>query len=285
MKIVSFGPKGSEKPGVIYGERVIDLLSANPSIPPTVRKILDVGALGRVEAILHKADSLPSRCLKALNNVRLGPPVNDPTKVICIGLNYADHAEEQGKTVPDWPLTFAKAPSALAGDGDPISLPPGVTQLDHEVELAIFVGRRARNVSLEDAPAHIGGYSVFMDITARDVQHREKQFFRSKSFDGFGPVGPYLVTPDDVVDPDDLALSLEVNGRRVQSSNTGRMTFKAYYLIHYLSHSMTLEPGDIIATGTPAGVGVFATPPRFLQKGDVLKASIESLGTLTNAIV
>jgi acylpyruvate hydrolase len=285
MRIVSFGPRGNEKPGVVYGEQVIDLVAANASIPPTVRKILEVGALARVEAVLHKADSLPSRCLKALNNVRLGPPVTDPTKIICIGLNYADHAEEQGKQVPDWPLTFAKAPSALVGDGDPIPLPPGVAQLDHEVELAVFVGRRARNVSLEDAPAYVGGYSVFMDITARDVQQREKQFFRSKSFDGFGPVGPCLVTPDEVTDPHALAISLEVNGRRFQSSNTGQMTFKVLYLLHYLSHTMTLEPGDIIATGTPAGVGVFATPQRFLQRGDVLKASIESLGTLTNPIV
>lgn len=285
MKIVSFGPKGSEKPGVIYGENVIDLLAANAAIPSTVRKILEVGALGRVEAVLHKADSLASRCFKALNNVRLGPPVTDPTKVIGIGLNYADHAEEQGKEVPDWPLTFAKAPSALAGDGDPIPLPQGVTQLDHEVELAVFIGRRAKNVSLDEAPACVGGYSVIMDITARDIQQREKQFFRSKSFDGFGPVGPYLVTPDELTDPHNLGISLEVNDRRVQSSNTARMTFNVFYLVHYLSHSMTLEAGDIIATGTPAGVGVFASPPRFLQRGDVLKASIESLGTLTNGIV
>ncbi len=285
MKIVSFGPKGSEKPGVIYGEDVIDLLAANAAIPSTVRKILEVGALGRVEAVLHKADSLASRCFKALNNVRLGPPVTDPTKVIGIGLNYADHAEEQGKEVPDWPLTFTKAPSALAGDGDPIPLPPGVTQLDHEVELAVFIGRRTKNVSLDEAPTCVGGYSVIMDITARDIQQREKQFFRSKSFDGFGPVGPYLVTPDELTDPHNLAISLEVNGRRVQSSSTARMTFNVFYLVHYLSHSMTLEAGDIIATGTPAGVGVFASPPRFLQRGDVLKASIESLGTLTNGIV
>jgi acylpyruvate hydrolase len=285
MKIVSYGPRGNEKPGMIYGDRVIDLIAANPAIPPTVQKILEVGALGRVEAVLNKADTLPAKCFKKLKGVRLGPPVTDPSKIICVGLNYADHAMEQGKQVPDWPLTFAKAPSALVGDGDPITLPSGVTQLDHEVELAVFIGGRAKDVPLQDAPKYIAGYSVFMDITARDVQHREKQFFRAKSFDGFGPVGPWLVTSDSVADPHDLEISLEVNGQRVQSSDTGQMTFKVFYLVHYLSHSMTLEAGDIIATGTPAGVGVFATPQRFLTKGDVLKASIDSLGTLTNPIV
>ncbi|MDH3217593.1 MAG: fumarylacetoacetate hydrolase family protein [Candidatus Krumholzibacteria bacterium] len=285
MKLVSFGPKGQEKPGVIHGDQVIDLVAANASVPTTVRRILEVGALGRVEAIVHKASTLPTKCFKRINNVRLGPPVTDPSKIICIGLNYKDHAEEQGKQVPDWPLTFAKAPSALIGDGDPIPLPPGVTQLDHEVELAVFVGRRGKNVSLAQAPQHVAGYSVFMDISARDVQYREKQFFRAKSFDGFGPLGPCLVTTDEVADPHDLAISLEVNGRQFQSSNTGSMTFKVFYLVHYLSHSMTLEAGDIIATGTPAGVGVFAIPPRFLKQGDALKATIESLGTLANPIV
>lgn len=285
MKIVSFGPRGEEKPGVIHGDRVIDLVAANPSIPPTVRKILDVGALPRVDAVLRKADDLPAKCFKLANNVRFGPPVTDPTKIICVGLNYRDHAEEQGKNVPDWPLTFAKAPSALVGNGDAISIPSGVTEMDHEVELAVIIGKRAKAVPVDDALDYVAGYSVFMDISARDVQFREKQWFRAKSFDGFGPSGPYLVTRDDVADPHNLAISLDVSGTTYQSSNTGEMTFKVPYLVHYLSHSMTLEPGDIIATGTPAGVGVFASPKRFLKKGDTLQATIQTLGTLTNPIV
>lgn len=285
MKIVSFGPQGREKPGVVQGDRVIDLVAANSSIPPTVRSILEVGALGRVQAVLAKADSLPAKCFKGIDSVRLGPPIPDPTKIICVGLNYADHAAEQGKQVPDWPLTFAKAPSALAGSGDEITIPSGVTQLDHEVELAVYIGRRARNVPLEEASHHIGGYSVFMDISARDVQYREKQFFRAKSFDGFGPAGPWLVTADEIPDPHNLGISLDVNGQRFQSSNTGQMTFKVEYLVHYMSHTMTLEAGDMIATGTPAGVGVFASPQRFLQPGDVLSASVEGLGTLVNRVV
>ncbi len=285
MKIVSFGPKRGEKPGLIHRDRIIDLLAADDSVPPTVRGILALGALDRLEAVLGRAGSLPSSCFVPLSETRLGPPVTNPSKIICLGLNYKDHAEEQNKKAPDWPLTFAKAPSALVGNGDPIQYPASVTQLDHEVELAIYIGRRAKDVSLENAHRYIAGYSVFMDISARDLQYREKQFFRAKSFDGFGPAGPCLVTADDVADPHNLEISLEVNGRRFQSSNTGQMTFKAPYLVHYLSNSMTLEAGDIIATGTPSGVGVFANPQRFLNRGDVLQASIESLGTLTNPIV
>lgn len=285
MRIVSFGPKGQEKPGVVHGDRVIDLTAADPAIPGTVRRILESEALDRVRRVLDKAESLPPNCFRPLSEVRLGPPVTDPSKIVCLGLNYSDHAAEQGREVPDWPLAFAKGPNALAGDGDPIQLPFGVTQLDHEVELAVVIGRRAKHVSQEDAPAHVAGYAVFMDITARDIQSREKQWFRSKSFDGFGPFGPWLTTRDDVSDPHDLGIWLEVNGRRYQSSNTGLMTFKVFYLVHYLSQSMTLEPGDIIATGTPAGVGVYAAPQRFLQKGDVIRASIDSLGALTNPVV
>jgi 2-keto-4-pentenoate hydratase/2-oxohepta-3-ene-1,7-dioic acid hydratase in catechol pathway len=285
MRIVSFGPRRGEKPGVIYGDRIIDLLATDNSIPPTVRGILAFGALDRLQAVVDGADSLSPKCFVPLKEVRLGPPVTNPSKIICLGLNYRDHAEEQDKRLPDWPLTFAKAPSALVGHNDPIHYPTGVTQLDHEVELAVYVGRRAKNVSLENAPNYIAGYSVFMDISARDIQFREKQFFRAKSFDGFGPAGPCLVTADDVADAHNLEISLAVNGQRFQSSNTGRMTFKTAYLVHYLSNTMTLEAGDMIATGTPAGVGVFAKPQRFLKKGDVLEASIESLGTLTNTIV
>jgi 2-keto-4-pentenoate hydratase/2-oxohepta-3-ene-1,7-dioic acid hydratase in catechol pathway len=201
MKLVSFGPQGKEKPGVLVGDRILDLVAANPNIPATVRKILDVGALHRIETMLKKAATLPARLFKPIGSVRLGPPLTDPTKIICVGMNYRDHAVEQDKEVPDWPLTFAKAPSALIGDGDPIPVPHGVTKLDHEVELAVVVGRRAKCIGLDDAPAYVAGYAVFMDISARDVQYREKQFFRAKSFDGFGPMGPYLATSDEIKEP------------------------------------------------------------------------------------
>ena len=211
-------------------------------------------------------------------------PITNPSKIVCVGLNYTDHAEEQGRKVPDRPLTFAKGPNALSGSGDPIPIPSGVTQADHEVELAAVIGRRAKGVARENAGGYVAGYGVFMDISARDVQYREKQWFRAKSFDGFAPFGPWLTTSDSIDDPHDLEISLEVNGVRYQSSNTGLMTFRVDFLVWYLSQNITLEPGDIIATGTPAGVGVFASPQRFLKSGDTITATIEALGTLTNPV-
>ncbi len=284
MKIVSFGPKGQEKPGIVHHNDVVDLCAADPSLPPTVRGILEADALPRLRTLLEQVDTLSARHVIRRAGLRIGPPVTNPSKIVCIGLNYRDHAEEQERKLPDWPLAFAKGPNVLIGDNDPIPLPHGVTQLDHEVELAAVIGRRAKAVSLDDAKDYVAGYSVFMDISARDVQYKEKQWFRAKSFDGFGPFGPWLTTCDEVPDPHNLQIELEVNGIKRQSSNTGLMIFDVFFLVHYLSQSMTLEPGDIISTGTPSGVGVFATPQRFLKPGDTLKATIELLGTLTNPV-
>ncbi len=284
MKIVSYGPLGHEKPGVVHGGRIIDLTGVDPSLSPTVRGILEADQLVRVADIIDNASTIDDPYLVPVSAVRLGPPVTNPSKIICLGLNYKDHAEEQKREVPEHPLLFAKAPSCLIGNGDPIPIPAGVEKLDHEVELAFVIGKRAKNIPLEEARGYVAGYAVFMDISARDVQFREKQWFRGKSFDGFGPFGPYLTTADEVGDPHNLKISMDVNGKTMQSSNTGRMTFEVFFLVHYLSHSMTLEAGDVIATGTPAGVGVFASPQRFLQKNDTLKATIEGLGTLTNQV-
>lgn len=290
MKIVSFGDRGQELPGVVCEPgstregHVIDLIAADPSIPPTVRGILEQNALDRVRGVLERSDALPETCLHRLDGVRLGPPITNPSKIICVGLNYSDHAAEQGRQVPDEPLTFAKGPNALSGNGDPIPIPSDVAQADHEVELAAVIGRRAKAVPRKNAGEYVAGFGVFMDISARDVQYREKQWFRAKSFDGFAPFGPWLTTSDSVDDPRDLDISLEVNGNRFQSSNTGLMTFDVDFLVSYLSRNITLEPGDIIATGTPAGVGVFASPQRFLKSGDTITATIEGLGTLTNPV-
>jgi 2-keto-4-pentenoate hydratase/2-oxohepta-3-ene-1,7-dioic acid hydratase in catechol pathway len=285
MKLVSFGPIGNEKPGVIHGDQVIDLRGVDPSLPPTIRRIIEAEKIPRIVDILNNTSTLDAKHLHPVSGIRLGPPVTNPSKIVCLGLNYKDHAAEQKREVPEQPLLFAKAPSCLIGLGDPIPIPDGVEKMDHEVELAFVIGKRAKNISIEDAPRYVAGYAVFMDISARDVQFREKQWFRGKSFDGFGPFGPYLTTADEVSDAHNLKISMDVNGKTMQESNTGQMTFKVFFLVHYLSHSMTLEAGDVIATGTPAGVGVFASPQRFLQKNDTLTATIEGLGTLTNSVI
>jgi acylpyruvate hydrolase len=284
MKLVSYGPKGREKPGVLVGDEVIDLTAADPSMPATVSGILADGRLGDVERIAAEAGSVPATTKHPVKHVRLGPPVTDPSKIICLGLNYEDHADEQDREVPKSPLLFGKGPNVLAGNEDPMPYPRLVEQLDFEIELAFVIGERARHVEVEEAMQYVAGYGVFMDITARDFQRRERQWLRAKSVDGSGPFGPYLVTRDEVPDPHALDISIDVNGETMQSSNTGRMFFKIDYLVHYLSQTMTLEPGDIVATGTPSGVGVFRHPPRFLKPGDELIGKIDRLGMLRYTI-
>ena len=281
MKLVSFGPTGEEKPGVVVGDTVVDLGAVSSSIPKTVRDILAGGALDEVGAIAARADTLARTVRHPRADVRLGPPIVNPSKIICLGLNYADHAEEQGKAAPDYPMMFAKGPNSLCGDGDTVPYPSGVEQFDYEVELAFVIGRRARRVSLDGAYEYVAGYSVFMDLTARDLQAKEKQWFRAKSADGSGPFGPWLVTRDEVPDPHALEIALTLNGESMQSSRTDRMTFTVDFLVHHISQTATLEPGDVVATGTPAGVGVYRKPPRFLARGDRLVASIGRIGSLS----
>lgn len=284
MKLVSFGPAGEERPGLVTGDAVVDLCAAEPSLPGTVRGILAADRLREVRELGARAASLAARTRVPLGAIRLGPPVTDPSKIICLGLNYADHAEEQGKTAPDYPMMFAKGPNSLCGSGDVVPYPLGVEQFDYEVELAFVMGRRATRVPLERAYEYVAGYTVFMDLSARDLQAREKQWFRAKSVDGSGPMGPWLVTRDALPSPHELGISLTLNGETMQDSRTDRMSFTVDFLVHHISQTATLEPGDVIATGTPAGVGVYRKPPRFLAPGDRLVASIEHIGSLACTI-
>jgi 2-keto-4-pentenoate hydratase/2-oxohepta-3-ene-1,7-dioic acid hydratase in catechol pathway len=280
MKLVSFGPAGDERPGLVVDDHVIDLGVASPTLPGTVREILAQNRLAELHEVERRADHIPGSARHPLAGVRLGPPITNPSKIICLGLNYADHAQEQNKPAPDYPMMFAKGPNSLGGHGDVVPYPLGVDQFDYEVELAFVIGRRARRVSLQDAYAHVAGYTVFMDLSARDLQAREKQWFRAKSVDGSGPMGPWLTTRDEIADPHALDISLSLNGNVMQSSRTDRMTFTVDFLVHHISQTATLEPGDVVATGTPAGVGVYRKPPRFLTGGDRLVATIERIGSL-----
>ena len=211
-------------------------------------------------------------------------PIERPGKIVCVGLNYRDHAEEQGVPLPEAPLLFAKWQNTLIGPGDPIVIPPIVTKCDYEAELGVVIGARVRDVSAENALEAVAGYICVNDVSARDLQFADSQWTRGKSPDTFCPVGPRLVPRDEVADPQQLAIRAILNGEVMQESSTSNMVFGVAEVIAYITQTITLEPGDLIATGTPAGVGVFRKPPVFMQPGDEITIEIEGLGSLTNPV-
>jgi 2,4-diketo-3-deoxy-L-fuconate hydrolase len=240
-----------------------------------MEKLADV-ELGRMKE--DRTVSLP------LKEVRLRAPILRPPKIVCVGLNYRDHAAEQKKEPPAAPLLFAKAANVVIGDGDPIRIPSAIsTKVDYEVELGVVIGRPAFKVSRAEALSYVLGYTVFNDVTARDIQQGDKQWFRGKSFDTFAPMGP-LIAGADELKPDRLKIDLAVNGRSMQNGTTADMIFDVASIIEYASACFPLEVGDVIATGTPSGVGVFRNPPVFLKPGDVVEAKIEGIGTLRNPV-
>lgn len=277
MKLLRYGFAGQEKPGMLDSQGNIRDLSG-------VFEDISGAVLGddRLEA-LRALD--PDKLPLVSGNSRIGPCVGHVGKFVCIGLNYADHAAESGMKLPEEPIVFFKATSAICGPNDAVEIPRTSVKTDWEVELGVVIGKTAKYVSEEDALNHVAGYCVVNDVSERDFQmHRSGQWVKGKSADTFGPIGPWLVTRDEVPDPQNLAMWLEVNGHRYQDGSTRTMHFSVATVISHLSQFMSLHPGDIIATGTPAGVGVFASPQRFLSKGNVLKATIEKLGTLTNTV-
>ncbi len=271
MKLLRHGPPGEEKPGLLDDRgRIRDLSDEIPDVdaatlaPERLAALLeiDIGSLPPVEG-----------------SPRLGPPVAGVGKILAIGFNYAEHAAETGKPLPDEPLLFTKAVTALSGPNDPVVLPRGSRKGDWEVELAVVIGRRALYVEETDALDHVAGYGVINDVSEREYQlERGGQFVKGKSFDTFAPFGPWLVTKDEVADPQDLKLWLDLNGERRQDGNTATMVFGVAFLVSYLSRFVTLMPGDVIATGTPPGVGLGCDPPVFLKPGDVMRLGIEGLG-------
>ncbi|MGH9356125.1 MAG: fumarylacetoacetate hydrolase family protein [Terriglobia bacterium] len=220
-----------------------------------------------------------------LGSVRLRAPISRPGKITCVGLNYADHAKEQGEELPKSPIFFLKASNTIVGPEDAIRLPPNSVQNDYEAEFAVVIGKGGRRIPEEKAWEHIAGYTVVNDVTARDMQTGDRQWFRGKSCDTFAPTGPWIVTKDEVPDPNNLSISLTLNGATMQDSNTSNLIFKVPFLVSHLSQSLTWEPGDMISTGTPPGVGVSRKPQVFLKAGDTVSVTVERLGTLTNHVI
>lgn len=221
-----------------------------------------------------------------VSHVHVLPPIPVPPKIVCLGLNYRDHAEEAHASIPERPILFSKPSTVIVGPDDFVVYPAISSQVDYEIELAVIIGKKGRDIPESSAFNHVGGYTIFNDISARDIQFADKQWFRGKSFDTFAPTGPYLVLSDQVADPHRLKMELRVNGEIRQGSTTANMIFKIPQLIAFISSVMTLEPGDIIATGTPAGVGFYAKPEkRLLKPGDLIEAEIEGLGVLRNRVV
>jgi 2,4-didehydro-3-deoxy-L-rhamnonate hydrolase len=273
MKLVRFGSAGAERPGLaLTGGGIVDI---SEIIPDLSLKSLSPESLARVRA----ADV--SKLPRAPAGIRLGPCVGSVGKFIAIGLNYADHAAETGAKIPAEPIVFMKATSCIVGPNDTVLKPRGSTKMDWEVELGVVIGKTARYVSEAEAPAHIAGFCVINDLSERAFQlERGGQWDKGKGCDTFGPLGPWLVTPDEVGDPANLTMWLDVNGTRRQNGSTKTMIFKPDFLVHYLSQFMSLHPGDVITTGTPPGVGMGIKPnPIFLDAGDVMELGIEKLGS------
>ena len=294
MKIVQFNCDNVVSYGIMSDSlELIDLPKLSKikgrSIPTNMDDLITLGQNGfnKAESLLH--DSTPEEKRKAtlkLSKVKVLAPILSPPKIICLGLNYRDHAAEARASLPDEPIIFMKPRTAVVGPDDAIVKPSFVKQLDYEAELAVVIGRKGKNISVEDAENHIFGYTCFNDVSARDIQFKDKQWTRGKSFDTFAPMGPCITTSDQIGDPTNLRVRTWVNGELRQNGSTSNMVFNVYQIVHELSRVMTLEPCDIIATGTPAGVGFAMKPePKFLKEGDIVEMEVEKIGKLRNKVV
>jgi 2-keto-4-pentenoate hydratase/2-oxohepta-3-ene-1,7-dioic acid hydratase in catechol pathway len=271
MKLFRWGPKGQEKPGIL--DRAGKQRDLSRQVKDITPELLSPQGLEKLRAI--DPASLPL----VEGNPRLGPCLAGVPKMVCVGLNYTDHAKETGSPTPKEPVLFMKAITSINGPNDEIMSPKGSQKMDWEVELGIVIGRQCRYVAQHDALSHVAGYCIVNDVSEREYQiERGGQWTKGKSCDTFAPMGPYLVTADEVPDPQKLELFCEVNGKRMQNGTTANMIFGVAHIVSYISHFMTLEPGDVIPTGTPAGVGLGMKPPLFLKPGDSLRLGITGLG-------
>jgi acylpyruvate hydrolase len=319
MKLVTFESGGEDRVGALKGNFVADVglaidalrsetfeFTMRPDLRKTVNTLLAGGARPRdminllergeawrlalqkmLEAVTESQHALtfPEGVFTPLAQVRLRAPLRRPGKIVCVGLNYASHRAEQGIQSTARPVYFLKSNNTICGPGDPIVLPPNSAQVDYEAELAVVIGKRGKGIPEEKVFEHIAGYTILNDVSARDMQFGDGQWFRGKSCDTFAPTGPWIVTADEISDPHSLRISLELNGRTMQDSNTADLIFKIPFLVSYLSQSLTWEAGDLLSTGTPSGVGHFRQPPVYLKPDDTVSVTVEGIGTLTNPVV
>jgi 2-keto-4-pentenoate hydratase/2-oxohepta-3-ene-1,7-dioic acid hydratase in catechol pathway len=306
MKLVSFSKNGTPRIGTILGETdIIDLGRAwalykaeaknvRFDMPDSMIGLLQTGddGLGAVrtvrdfiETTRKTASGKLREVVRNLESVKLEAPIQNPRKIICLGRNYAEHAKEGGAEAPGRPMLFCKAPTAIIGPGDPVIYPKITSQLDYEIELAVVIGKKGKEIPEETAYDYVAGYMILNDVSARDLQQGDRQWFRGKSLDTFAPTGPWIVLKDEIPDPGDLKMQMKVNGELRQDSSTKHMIFKVPQIIAFISEGITLEPGDIISTGTPSGVGVYMKPePKLLKVGDRMEAWIEKIGVLKNTV-
>lgn len=284
MRLVSYLRDGQPRGGVLQDDRIVDLQEADADLPSSIRQLLTLGADGLARA--QRAAAAASNGIDP-QTVRLLAPVPDPPKVLCIGLNYADHAAESGVDPPGEPIVFCKFPYAVAADGDEIVLPAVSQKVDYEAELVAVIGTGGKNIPQAAALHHVAGYACGHDVSARDWQLEKPggQWLLGKTFDTFAPFGPQLVTADEVADPGQLEIALRLNGETMQQSNTRQLIFGIEELVAYISQVCTLQPGDVIFTGTPPGVGAARKPPVYLRPGDLAEVEIEGLGVLRNPVV
>jgi 2-keto-4-pentenoate hydratase/2-oxohepta-3-ene-1,7-dioic acid hydratase in catechol pathway len=321
MKLLTYEVRKQSRVGVLEGDAIVDVrvavdllakrgavpaLAEDPGFEGSAQTVLRPGAAPRdMIALLRRglewrkalgavtralAQTLdpaerPKGLMTPLASARLRAPIARPGKITCIGLNYADHAREQGIEPPSAPIFFLKSSNTICGPNDPIVLPPNSTQVDYEAEFAVVIGEGGKGIPEEKAYEHVAGYMILHDVSARDMQFGDKQWFRGKSCDTFAPTGPWIVTADEVPDPQNLSICLTLNGETMQNSHTSNLIFKVPYLISYFSQAVTWETGDLISTGTPPGVGVFRKPQVFLKPGDAVSITVDRLGTLTNTVV
>jgi 2-keto-4-pentenoate hydratase/2-oxohepta-3-ene-1,7-dioic acid hydratase in catechol pathway len=278
MKLMRVGAPGAEKPAILAADGTIRDLSAH---------VADIGGAAIGPEGLAKIAAIDTASLPVVSaDTRIGACVAGTGKFICIGLNYSDHAAETGATVPPEPIIFMKATSAIVGPNDNVLIPRGSEKTDWEVELAVIIGKTAKYVSEDDALDYVAGYAVSDDVSERAFQtERSGQWTKGKSCDTFGPIGPWLVTKDEIADPQNLGMWLTVNGQKFQDGSTKTMVYGVQYLVSYLSQFMSLHPGDVISTGTPPGVGMGQKPPRYLKHGDIVELGIEGLGTQKQTFV